>query len=134
MPLYTPKTSETDFRGGKNILASEHLQFIEAAATLDAEAFGEGYHDVGKLIARNKDSGFYEPVAGVTGDDEEGTTGLEGFDNFGILNVDWECDGVHNVVAGEVIVRGSVYEAKLADEVSDAFKQANPMIRYVTHI
>lgn len=134
MPLYTPTSSETGFRGGKNILASEHLQFIEAAATLDAEAFGRGYHDVGKLIARNTSTGLYEPVANVTGNEEEGTTGLEGFDNFGILNVDWDCDGENNVVAGEVIVRGSVYEAKLADEVSDAFKQANPMIRFVTHI
>lgn len=134
MPLYTPKASETEFRGGKNILASEHLQFIEAAATLDAEAFGAGYHDVGKLVARNTSTGLYEPVADVQGDDVEGTTGLEGFDNFGILNVDWECDGENNVVAGEVIVRGSVYEEKLADEVSDEFKAANPLIRYVTHI
>ena len=126
MPLYTPKASETEFRGGKNILASEHLQFIEAAATLDAEAFGAGYHDVGKLVARNTSTGLYEPVA-----DAEA---LDGFDNFGILNVDWECDGENNVVAGEVIVRGSVYEEKLADEVSDAFKAANPLIRYVNHI
>ena len=126
MPLYTPKASETEFRGGKNILASEHLQFIEAAATLDAEAFGAGYHDVGKLVARNTSTGLYEPVA-----DAEA---LEGFDNFGILNVDWECDGENNVVAGEVIVRGSVYEEKLADEVSDEFKAANPLIRYVNHI
>lgn len=134
MPLYTPKTSETDFRGGKNILASEHFQNIEAGATLDAEAFGEGYHDVGKLIARNTSTGKFEPVADVTGDPEEGTTGLEGFDNFGILNVDYQCDGVNDVIAGEVLVRASVYELKLADEVSDAFKAANPMIRYVTHI
>lgn len=126
MPLYTPKASETEFRGGKNILASEHLQFIEAAATLDAEAFGAGYHDVGKLVARNTSTGLYEPVA-----DAEA---LDGFDNFGILNVDWECDGENNVVAGEVIVRGSVYEEKLADEVSDEFKAANPLIRYVNHI
>ena len=126
MPLYTPKASETEFRGGKNILASEHLQFIEAAATLDAGAFGAGYHDVGKLVARNTSTGLYEPVA-----DAEA---LDGFDNFGILNVDWECDGENNVVAGEVIVRGSVYEEKLADEVSDAFKAANPLIRYVNHI
>ena len=126
MPLYTPKASETEFRGGKNILASEHLQFIEAAATLDAGAFGAGYHDVGKLVARNTSTGLYEPVA-----DAEA---LDGFDNFGILNVDWECDGENNVVAGEVIVRGSVYEEKLADEVSDEFKAANPLIRYVNHI
>jgi len=134
MPLYTPKTSETEFSGGKNILASEHLQFIEAGGTLDAKVFGAGYHDVGKLIARNTSTGKFEPVADVTGDDEEGTTGLEDYDNFGILNVDYQCDGENDVIAGEIIVRGSVYEKKLADEVSDAFKAANPMIRYVTHV
>lgn len=126
MPLYGPKFSETEFRGGKNIIASEHLQFIEAGATLDATKFDVGYNDVGKLIARNTTSGKFEPVAGVAD--------LTGFDNFGILNVDFENDGETDVIAGEVIVRGSVYEAKLADEVSDEFKAANPLIRYVTHV
>lgn len=134
MPLYTPKFSQTEFRGGKNILASEHLQFVEAGATLDATKFDVGHVEVGKLIARNLTTGKYEPVADVTGDEESGTTGLEGFDNFGILNVDWDNDGENDVIAGEVIVRGSVYEEKLADEVSDAFKAANPQIRYVTHV
>lgn len=126
MPLYTPKASETGFRGGKNILASEHLQFIEAGGTLDATKFGAGYHDVGKLVARNTTTGKFEPVADVES--------LDGFDNFGILNVDYNCDGENDVIAGEIIVRGSVYELKLADEVSDEFKAANPMIRYVTHV
>jgi len=126
MPLYTPKFTNTDFRGGKNILASEHLQFIEAGATLDATKFATGFNDVGKLIARNTTSGKFEPVA----DAED----LTGFDNFGILNVDFENDGTNDLIAGEVIVRGSVYEAKLADAVSDEFKAANPLIRYVTHI
>lgn len=123
MPLYTPKFSNTDFNGGKNILASEHLQFIEGGATLDATAFATGYHEVGKLIARNTTSGKYEPFSAVVG-----------FDNFGILNVDFTNDGTNDLVAGEVIVRGSVYEAKLADTVTAEFKAANPQIRYVTHI
>ena len=126
MPLYTPKASETGFRGGKNIIASEHLQFIEAGGTLDAAKFGKGLHDVGKLIARNTSTGKFEPVA-----DAET---LDGFDNYGILNVDYDCDGENDVIAGEIIVRGSVYEQKLADEVSDEFKKANPMIRYVNQI
>ena len=138
MPLYTPKCTKTDFVQGKNIVASEHLQFIEAGATLDAVAFGKGFHEVGKLIARNTSTGKFEPVADVEGsdggEDGEPTTGLEDYDNFGILNVDYDCDGENDVIAGEVIVRGSVYEEKLADEVSDDFKAANPLIRYVTHI
>lgn len=123
MPLYTPKFSEAPFKGGRNILASEHLQFIEGGATLDAKAFATGYHNVGKLIARNTTTGKYEPFSAVAG-----------FDNFGILNVDFENDGVNDLVAGEVIVRGSVYTAKLADTVTDEFKAANPQIRYVSHI
>jgi len=128
MPLYGPKISQTEFRGGKNILASEHLQFIEGGATLDATAFAAGYHDVGKLIARNTTTGKYEPVAGVDAED------YGDYDNFGILNVDFENDGETDLIAGEVIVRGSVYEAKLADTVPAEFKEANPLIRYVTHI
>ena len=126
MPLYGPKFSETEFRGGKNILASEHLQFIEGGATLDATKFPVGYNDVGKLVARNTTTGKFEAVAEVED--------LSGYDNFGILNVDFENDGETDLIAGEVIVRGSVYESKLADEVSDAFKAANPLIRYVNHI
>lgn len=126
MPLYGPKFSETEFRGGKNILASEHLQFIEGGATLDATKFPVGYNDVGKLVARNTTTGKFEAVAEVED--------LTGYDNFGILNVDFENDGETDLIAGEVIVRGSVYEAKLADVVPDAFKEANPLIRYVNHI
>lgn len=123
MGLYTPKFSSTEFKGGKNILASEHLQFIEGGATLDATKFATGYHDTGKLIARNTTSGKYEPFSAV-----------EGFDNFGILNVDFTNDGENDLIAGELIVRGSVYTAKLADEVTDEFKEANPLIRYVSHV
>lgn len=123
MPLYTPKFSNTDFTGGKNILASEHLQFVEGGATLDATKFATGYHDVGKLIARNTTTGKYEPFSAVAG-----------FDNFSILNVDFTNDGENDLVAGEVIVRGSVYEAKLADAPTAEFKAANPLIRYVSHI
>lgn len=125
MPLYTPKFSTSGFKGGKNILASEHVQMIEGGATLDAKKFSTGFHDVGKLIARNTTSGKYEPVAGKSD--------MTGFDNAGILNVDFENDGVNDLVAGEVIIRGSVYTAKLADTVPQFFKDANPLIRYVTH-
>lgn len=120
---YTPKFGGTEFRGGKNILASEHFQFIEGGATLDASSFGEGYVDVGAMVARNDSTGKFE---------EFSTT--EGYSNFGVLNHDVEMDGVHDVVVGEVIVRGSVYENKLATEVADEFKAANPMIRYVNHV
>lgn len=123
MPLYTPKFSETVFKGGKNIIASEHLELIKGGATLDATKFATGYHEVGKLIARNTTSGKYEPFSAVAG-----------FDNFYILNVDFTNDGVNDAIAGEVIVRGTVYELKLADAVPSEFKAANPLIQYEKHI
>lgn len=123
MPLYTPKTSATEFQGGKNILASEHLQFIEGAGTLDATKFETGYNEAGLIIAKNSTTGLFEDV--------QGESVLDGYENFGILNVDFNNDGENNVVAGEIIVRGSVYEEKLVGDVTDEFKAANPLIRYV---
>ena len=121
---YTLQTSRFDFRGGKNILASEHLQFLEAGATLDAEAFGEGYIEVGTAIARNTTTGKFEPF-----------TTAEGYDEFAILNVDAHCNGKDDIIVGEVIVRGSVYEAKLPENVTEEFKElTRPMIRYVKEI
>lgn len=125
MPLYTPKSGGTDFRGGKNILASEHLQFIEGAGTLDATKFDTGYNEAGLQIAKNTTSRLFEDVQGKAGEE------LDGYEDFGILNVDFDNDGENNVVAGEIIVRGSVYEKKLVGDVEADFKAANPMIRYV---
>lgn len=123
MAGYTPKFGGTDFVGGKNILASEHLQFIEAGATLDAEAIGAKVLEIGTLIGRDEATGKF-----VEYDEEAGLT------NLGILNHSVEIDGVHDVVVGEVIVRGSVYEAKLPVEVPESFKTGNPLIRYVSHV
>lgn len=123
MPLYTPKFTNTDFNGGRNILASEHLEFVKGGATLDATKFATGYHNVGKLIARNTTSGKYEPFSAVAG-----------FDSFSILNVDFTNDGENDLIAGEVIVRGSVYEQKLADTVPAEFKEVTPLIQYINHI
>lgn len=120
---YGPKFGGTEFRGGKNILASEHLQYLENGATLDASAFGAGYVEVGTPIARNTTSGKFEPFSAV-----------EGYDNFSILNIDVDMDGEQDQIAGEVIVRGSVYEQKLPEAVTAEFKAANPMIRYVSAV
>ena len=126
---YTPKFGGTDFRGGKNILASEHFQFIEGGATLDAAAFGANYVEVGTLIARNTTTGKFEPYA-----ETEGGTFEAGYDEPAILNIDVDMDGEHDAVVGEVIVRGSVYEQKLPTEVPEGFRNSNDNIRYVKHI
>lgn len=119
---YGPIFRKTDFVGGKNILASEHLQYIEGGATLDNTKFPKGHNEVGALIARNLTTGKFEPFSAV-----------EGYDNFAVLNEDFVNDYEQDLVVGEVIVRGSVYEEKLPQEVPAEFKAANTMIRYVTH-
>lgn len=124
---YGPIFRKTDFVGGKNILASEHLQYIEGGATLDHTAFPTGYNPVGLLIARNTTTGKFEDVSEVDPED------YGDYDNFAILNEDFNNEG-QDLIVGEVIVRGSVYEDKLPQAVPAEFKNANPMIRYVKHI
>ncbi|MHC8516780.1 hypothetical protein [Sporosarcina sp. ITBMC105] len=126
---YGPVFKKTAFQGGKNILASEHLQYIEGGATLDHTKFAKGYNEVGQIIARNTTTGKFEPyVESVPGTLESG------FDNFAVLNEDFTNDYDQDLIVGEVIVRGSVYEAKLPQAVPATFKAANPMIRYVNHV
>lgn len=118
----------SNYVSGKNILASEHVQFIEGGATLDAAAIGAKTLEAGTAIARNTTTGKFEEYVETT----PGT--LEpGFDEFAILNIDVKVDGVNDVIVGEVIVRGSVYDAKVIG-ATDAFKAANDNIRYVKHI
>lgn len=124
MPIYTPKTSRTAFQGGKNILASEHFTFIEAGATLDGVKLGAGYVPVGQAIAQDAETGKWVKFVDADADS---------YADFGILNVDYNCDGVNDGVAGEVITRGSVYDAKLVGATA-AFKAKTPEIRYVKEI
>lgn len=120
---YGPIFSKTQLQSGKNILASEHLEFITGGATLDHTAFPTGYNEVGAQVARNLSTGKFEPF-----------TVVEGYDNYGVLNEDFNNSYEQDLIAGEVIVRGSVYELKLPEEVSAEFKAANPLIRYVVHL
>lgn len=122
MAFYTPKFEVEEFSGVKGILASEHVQYIEAGATLDAKAFATGETKAGLAIARNVATGKFEPF-----------TAAEGFDNFSILEYGINNDGENDLIAGSVIIRGSVYEDKLAETVSDEFKALVPMIRFVSH-
>jgi hypothetical protein len=122
---YALETGKTSFKSGKNILASTHLQYIEVGATLDAKKFGAKYVECGTAIARNTTTRKFEPYT-------DGADGLlpTGYDEFSILDADWNCDGQNDGIVGQVIVRGSVYEAKLVG-VTTTFKQATPLIRYV---
>lgn len=122
MPIYTPKTSRSEFKSGKNILASQHFTFIEAGATLDAAAFTARYVEAGTAIAQNTTTGKWEPFV-------DGTS----YSDYGVMNVDWECDGTNDGVIGEVVTRGSLYDAKLVG-ATDEFKTKTPEIRYVKEI
>ncbi|UBH21881.1 hypothetical protein LAU42_08885 [Macrococcus armenti] len=123
---YTLKQSETQFRGGKNILASEHVQYVHGGATLDGSKFPEGLIEVGTLIARNDSTGKYEPFSDA-----------EGFKNFYILNEDHDHDGKTDAITGAVIIEGSVYLKKLptADQSKvETFAPLNQNIHFVDHI
>lgn len=126
MPFYTPSFSRTDFQGGNNILASEHLQYLEAGATLDGTTFPAKAYGPGLLIARNTTTGKFEPF-----------TVAAGYDNFAVLEYGFVADGATDKIAGSVIVRGSVYEKKLdatTRGLVETFKPLAPMIRFVTHV
>jgi len=119
---YTPGNfTETAFKSGKNILASEHFQYTESGGTLDGSVIGNAYLPVGTALARNTTSGKYEVFSTTTG-----------YDDLCILNIDVQMAG-KDVVVGELIIRGSVYSQKLPASVTQAFKDATkPLIRYVS--
>ncbi|AYV74319.1 head decoration protein [Bacillus sp. PK3-056] len=117
---YNLQTSQTSFKGGKNILASEHFQFVEAGVTLKA---GQGALAVGQAIARETSTGKWVKFADAD---------VANYDDFGILNVDADAT-TYDAIVGEVLVRGSVYDAKLVG-ATDAFKAEVPNIRFVKHI
>ena len=124
MAGYDLQVTRTAFKGGKNVLASEHVQFIEGGATFDASVNGNTTLEAGTAVARNTETGKFEAY-------KESTDGTfePGYDEPAILNVNVDI-GDADTVVGELIVRGSVYDAKTVG-VTDAFKKANDNIRYV---
>lgn len=124
---YNLQTSQVGFTGGINILASEHVQFIEVGGTMDATAFETGVVPIGTLVARNSSSGKFEPYAG----DGEGGALPAGYEDFGVLNIDFVNDGENDTIVGEIIIRGSVYVDKIPTAPTPAFREANDNIRYI---
>ena len=132
MPYEVPRNQDaTAFKGGKTILASViALQYTEEGGTLDAAAIGDRYVELGEPFIRDNASGRYVPFVAAT----HVTAGAinAGFSDPVICNVDFDCNGSDNVVVGELIVRGSVYDKKLPTKVTAAFKAVTPGIRYVS--
>ena len=120
MPIQLKNDTPT-FLNGKNILASSHVQFKEVGGTMDATKFSVGKVEAGTVLARVTSTGKYVPfkVGEITT-----------YDDYAILNVDFMNDGKTDTIVGELIVRGSVYKAKLVG-VTAEFIAKTPMIRYV---
>lgn len=126
---YTLRPVRNEFKSGKNILASEHVQFIEVGATLDATKFPEGVIPIGTLIVRNTTTGKFEPYVETTPGEFPA-----GYDEPAVLNIDVQNNGTDDIIVGEVIIRGSVYEGKLPQAPTDAFRAKTPMIRFIKEI
>lgn len=122
------KMTRTDFKGGKNILASEHFKYIEAGATLDSASFGVGVIELGTLLARDASTGKFVEFVGAD---------VANYDDFGILDVDViVVDATEDEIVGSVLVYGAVYVDKLPENADlEAFKEATfRTIRFVNHI
>lgn len=131
MPYTNPRNQDqTPFKGGKTILASLHFRYTEEGGTLDAAAIGERYVELGEPFIRSNSTGRYVPFVAAT----HVTTGVinAGFSDPVICNVDFNCNGVDNVIVGELLISGSVYDKMLPTKTTAAFKAVTPNIRYVT--
>lgn len=128
---YTPyNRPQSDFRGGKQILASEDFRYTPEGGTIDAVKVGARYVEVGEPFVRNMNNdGLYEPFVDAT-HVADGAL-VAGFEDPVILDVDFNCDGVNNVVVGQLLNEGYVYDAKLPSKVTAAFKALNVHLHYV---
>jgi hypothetical protein len=130
MPFTPFNREQTAFKSGVQILASDDFKYTEEGGTLDAAAIGERYVPCGFPFVRDTASGRYVPFVAAT--HVTGSALNAGFTDPVICDVDFNCDGVHDIVMGALIWRGSVYPGKLPAEVTAEFKAVTPNIRYVT--
>lgn len=111
---YSLTQSNKMFRGGKNILASQKVQFVHGGATIPATELSQGL-EVGTLLGKDKTSGKWVKYAKAD---------KAKYSLLGILNVDIEASK-SDVFVGEIIIDGSVYEAKLPTHADlEEFKTA----------
>lgn len=133
MPYEVPRQRpQSEFKGGITILASAHFQYTEEGGTLDAALIGERYVPVGEPFVQNTTSRKYEPFVAAT--HLNATTGAlnTGYADPVICDVDFNCNGTDDVIVGQLLIRGSVYNGKLPDAVTDEFRTlTQPLLRYV---
>lgn len=127
---FKPQIVNTELNAAVNVLASENFQFVEGGATIDKSELGSGLV-VGQAVAKNAGGKWVKYVdidAPVEGGD---TYADSGYLDLGIMNIDLDPATV-DVVVGEIIVVGSVYDAKLTG-VTPKFKEAAKQLRFVSH-
>lgn len=130
MPYQVPRNRpQSEFKGGIQILASAHFKYTEEGGTLDAAAIGAAYVPCGSPFIRNMTTGRYYPFVEAT----HVTAGVvnAGFADPVICDVDFDCNGIDDVVVGQLIYEGAVYLHKLPDSVTAAFRTVTPRIRYI---
>lgn len=126
---YTPYNREQEeFKGGIQILASQDFSYTPEGGTIDAAEVGAVYVPVGTPFVQDVATGRYVPY----NDADHTTTGAlnAGFRDPVLCNVDFQCDGVHNVVVGELLRKATVYPKKLPASVTATFMTLNPHIFY----
>lgn len=118
---YTPfDRSQSSFKSGITILASQDFDYTLEGGTIDAAALGARYVPVGFPFVQNESTGRYVPFVAAT--HVTGGALNAGFRDPVLTNVDFNSDGTHNIIVGELIYRGRVYSGKLPAEVTAAFK------------
>lgn len=130
MPYQVPRNRpQTEFKGGIQILASAHFKYTEEGGQIDAAAVGARYVPCGEPFIRNLTTGRYDPFVAAT----HVTNGVinAGFADPVICDVDFDCNGVDDVIVGQLIYEGSVYAKKLPAAVTAPFKAVTPRIRYI---
>lgn len=120
---FKPSITNTMGEAPINVLASEHFQFVEGGATFDKASLTKEL-PTGQAVAKNA-AGKWIPYVDL-GDE------AASYADLGVTNHEVEASDV-DIIVGEVIVVGSVYEAKLTG-VTPKFKEAAKQLRFVSHV
>lgn len=127
---YTPyNRPQSEFRGGKQILASEDFRYTPEGGTIDAAKVGARYVEVGEPFVRDMATGKYVPFTDAA-HVEEGAL-ADGFEDPVLCDVDFDSDGVNDIIVGQLLNEAYVYDKKMPEKVTEAFKKLNVHLHFV---
>lgn len=132
MPYEVPRNlPQTEFKGGKTILASVHFDYTREGGTVDGAAVGNRYVELGEPFVQRTTDFKYVPYTDAAHLDAETGQLKDGFQDPVICDVDFNSSGDVDIVVGALLISGTVYSAKLPDKVTPAFKKlTGPLMRY----